>query len=793
MGKYDYMSSRARKARAGKVLNNLYVRVLLLMIVLLSLAGWMYLVFMVKSPFGWLLFSVSIAFLMILPWSKSELEHIPLGKGHDINDVLSANVFTVLGNNPTPLKFVQNIGKTRSGRFLAIRFGLTRQVLEMVASEIPEDMTPVFKRAMEIRELINAEVVSGGIILSAIIEMHPMSDKILHWLKLEKEDLYNGVDWYNHLYGLVRGTKKHIRDGGIARDLSFGYTPMLTRFGVNISERKKNLARSKIRFMSRREIIDKMIDIFSKGGRQNVTLIGTAGVGKTTIVKAFAEELLDADIKIAKDLKYRQIVMLDANALISAAGGEGKLERLMTMIVNEAYLAKNIILCLDNAQLFFEEGAGSVDLSNFFTPIIEAGRLRMIMMMNEQKFLRIAANNPNLTNCLNQVMIPPTNREETIRIMQDNALEIEARFGVVLTYLALKEAYSLSERYIHDMDMPGRAINLLETATSYAEDGLVTDRSVRVAIEKTKGVKLNVSETSGEKETLLNLEELIHKRMIDQEEAVKTVSDALRRAAAGVRNQNRPIGTFLFLGPTGVGKTELAKALAQVYFKGEGNIVRLDMNEYVTENDVARLLADGKDYSDSLVAQVTKRPFSVVLLDEIEKAHPVVLTTLLQLLDEGILRDINNREVSFRDAIVIATSNAGAGRIREYVKNGEDLAQKKAELVEEIIHSGQFKPEFVNRFDEICVFKPLGVSELREIVKLIIGSVNKTLEPRKISVVLDDDGIDELVKRGYDPMMGARPMKRIVQKTVENIIAKKILGDEIGDGMVVKITKDMLF
>lgn len=793
MGKYDYMCLRARKARAGKILNNHYVRVLLWAIMLLSVVGWVYLVFMAKSPFGWLLLSLSIVLLMVLPWSKSELEHIPLGKGGSINDVLSANVFTVLGNNPTPLKFVRNIGKTRSGRFLAIRFGLTRQVLEAIATDVPNDMTPIFKRAMEIRELINAEVVSGGIILCAIIEMHPMSDKILHWLKLEKEDLYNGVDWYNHLYGLVRGTKKHIRDGGIARDLSFGYTPMLTRFGQNISERRNNFARSKIRFMSRREIIDKMIDIFSKGGRQNVTLIGTAGVGKTTIVRAFAEELLDADMKITNNLKYRQIVMLDANALISAAGSEGKLERLMTMIVNEAYSAKNIILCLDNAQLFFEEGVGSVDLSNFFTPIIEAGRLRMIMMMNEQRFLKIAANNPNLANCLNQVMIAPTNKEETIRIMQDNALEIEAKFGVVLTYLALKEAYRLSERYIHDMDMPGRAINLLETAASYAENGLVTERSVRVAIEKTKGVKLNVSETNEEKETLLNLEELIHKRMIDQEEAVKTVSDALRRAAAGVRSQSRPIGTFLFLGPTGVGKTELAKALAQVYFKGEGNIVRLDMNEYVTESDVARLLADGKDFSESLVAQVMKKPFSVVLLDEIEKAHPAVLTTLLQLLDEGILRDINNREVSFRDAIVIATSNAGADRIREYVKNGEDLAKMKAELIEEIIHSGQFKPEFVNRFDEICVFKPLGMSELREIVKLIIGSVNKTLEPRKISVVLDDEGIDELVRRGYDPMMGARPMKRIVQKTVENIIAKKILGDEIGDGAVVKITKDMLF
>lgn len=792
MDKYDYMSLRARKARAGKILNNQYVRILFLLIAIFCIAGWIYFVFFNKSAFGWLLFSISIVFLMILPWSKSELEHVPLGKGNSINDVLSANVITVLGKEPTPMRFAQNLRKTRSGSFLAARFGLTRWVLEGIANEIPSDMSPVFRRAMEIREKMNAEVVSGGIIIIAIIEMHPEADRILHEMKLEREDLYDGIDWYNHLYGLVRGVNKHVRDGGIARDISFGYTPVLMRFGVNISERRHNYARAKIRFMNRREIIDKMIDIFSKGGRQNVTLIGAAGVGKTTIVKAFAEELLDADMKIAKDLKYRQIVMLDANALISAAGGEGAIERLMTMIVNEAFLAKNIILCLDNAQLFFEDGVGSVDLSNFLTPIIDAGRLRMIMMMNEQKFLKIAAKNPNLANNLNQVMVPPTNEEETIEIMQDNALEIEAKFGVVLTYLALKEAYRLSERYIHDMDMPGRAINLLETAANYAENGFVTEYSVRIAIEKTKGVRLNVSESSNEREMLLNLEDIIHKRMVDQEEAVKTVSDALRRAAAGVRSQNRPIGTFLFLGPTGVGKTELAKALAQAYFKCEGNIIRLDMNEYVTENDVARLLADGKDNPDSLVAQVMKRPFSVVLFDEIEKAHPAVLTTLLQLLDEGVLRDINNHEVSFRDAIVIATSNAGSDRIREFVKNGEDLMRKKSELVDEIIGNGQFRPEFINRFDEICVFKPLGVKELREIVRLIICSVNKTLEPRKISVKLDDGAIDELVGRGYDPMMGARPMKRIVQKTVENIVAQKILSNEVGDGMVIEISKEML-
>ena len=260
--------------------------------------------------------------------------------------------------------------------------------------------------------------------------------------------------------------------------------------------------------------------------------------------------------------------------------------------------------------------------------------------------------------------------------------------------------------------------------------------------------------------------------MVDQENAVKAVSDALRRAAAGVRNENRPIGTFLFLGPTGVGKTELAKAISDVYFKGEGEMVRLDLNEYVSASDVERLIADGSEDELSLTSQVMKHPFSVVLLDEIEKAHPQVLTTLLQLLDEGILRDVRNREVSFRDAIVIATSNAGAEEIRHLIDSGTDLANVKDELTDHLIRNGEFKPEFLNRFDEICIFQPLPKDALRQIVDLIIKGVNQTLEPKKMSVELDDEAKDLLVERGYDPKLGARPMRRIVQKTVENIVAK---------------------
>ena len=276
--------------------------------------------------------------------------------------------------------------------------------------------------------------------------------------------------------------------------------------------------------------------------------------------------------------------------------------------------------------------------------------------------------------------------------------------------------------------------------------------------------------------------------MINQVRAVGVVSDALRRARAGVRNQDRPIGTFLFLGPTGVGKTELAKALADVYFGGEDKIIRLDLNEFVRNSDVSRLIADGADDPSSLTSQVMKQPFSVVLLDEIEKAHPSVLNTLLQLLDEGILRDVKNREVSFRDAIIIATSNAGAERIREYIDRGYKLEQFEEQLIDELINSNQFRPEFLNRFDEIVTFKPLEEPELLQVVDLMIAGVNKSLALQKVSVVVEDSAKQLLVNRGYDPRLGARPMRRVIQRVVENNVAKAILSGMVQPGSTITIS-----
>ena len=379
-----------------------------------------------------------------------------------------------------------------------------------------------------------------------------------------------------------------------------------------------------------------------------------------------------------------------------------------------------------------------------------------------------------------------------MKIMRDQLVLFEAQHKVTYMYQALAEAYRVGDRYVQDLVMPGKALKILEAAASYASGGLVTAQSVDDAIEKTLGIKISVASLNDEKEKLLNLESLIHQRMINQTRAVTVVSDAIRRARTGVRNQNRPIGAFLFLGPTGVGKTELSKALADVYFGGEGNMIRLDLNEFVRPDDVARLIADGARDPGSLTAQVQKRPFSVVLLDEIEKAHPQVLTTLLQLLDEGILRDENNREISFRDTIVIATSNAGADRIREYIERGYQLEQFEQTFINELINANLFRPEFLNRFDEIVLFRPLGKEELLQVVDLILAGVNKTLAPQKIQVAVEEEGKKLLVEAGYDPRLGARPMRRVVQRAVENTVAKQMLAGTVAPGSTTIITADQI-
>ena len=787
MEEYKAGSTRALKARLGRKLGKVG-RFVLWTIVVLLIGGGISLV-VLHSAAGWLVAGLAALPFMLLEWDKYELEEPRIIIG-SIDGILAADVLGQLGANPTPQDIARIVATVPAGQFFALRYGITSGFLQNITTANASDTAAIWQHAADVREEAGSQYITGAVLVVAMIRSFADHESLLAHMKLDMADLVAGVRWYDHLRALVKQTKQPRRTGGVARDFSFGYIPLLKRFGINLSESVGG--RITVEVASHKKALDQLIDTFGSGGRQNAALVGEAGAGKTAIVHAFAEQILDAKAKIPTSLKFSQVFLLDSAALIAAAPGRGELEGLIMQVLGEAYSAKNIIICLDNAQLFFEEGIGSVDLTNVLLPILEAGNLRVILTMDEQRFLQIGQRNPSLVNALNRISIAPSTREETIAVMQDQLIFTEYQRKVTYMYQALGEAYKLSERYVHDLAMPGRALKLLESAASYAESGFVTGNSVQQAIEQTMDIKVGVASGEDEREKLLNLEDHIHERMINQTRAVQVVSDALRRARAGVRNENRPIGTFLFLGPTGVGKTELSKALADVYFGGEDRMVRLDLNEYVRSEDVARLIADGADDPTSLTAQVMKQPFSVVLLDEIEKAHPQVLTTLLQLLDEGILRDIKNREVSFRDAIVIATSNAGAERIREYIDRGYKLEQFEQQFVDELINDKQFRPEFLNRFDEIVIFRPLEKPELLQVIDLILAGINKQMASQKVSVHVADDAKLFLVDKGYDPRLGARPMRRVVQRAVENLVAKQMLSGSVVPGSVIEITLDQV-
>lgn len=785
---FNYNSSRAQKARLGHALKGFPIVACHIVAWLLPLSGLMILI--TGLPVGWLMIGLAALPLMLLKWHRNNLHHLPSGKDKTVDSLLSGDILGQLPANPTPADIAKAVSTISSAHFMAARFGITVNVLQQLASTDASQTAAVWQAAEDIRVQTGVERYSASVLAVALVKQFPEYEMLLAQINLDDKDLVAGVSWHQHIRDLIDSQHIQPRTGGIARDWSFGYIPLLTRFGQNISR----LGGSKLTVDvgSHIDAVNQLVDTFGSGSRQNAVLVGKEGVGKTTIINAFADRLLDGNSKISANLKYRQLFILDSSALIAAAPGRGELEGLIMRVLSEAYNAKNIIICLDNAQLFFEEGVGSVDLSNVLQPILEAGNLRIILSMDEHRYLQIGQRNPSLINVLNRISVSPTDFDETMLVMQEKILSIEPRRNVIYTYQALKESYRLSERYIHELEMPGRAIRLLESAAGFSENGLVTMNSVHQAIEKTMDVKVSVADSQEDKDRLLNMENLIHQRMINQTRAVQVVSDALRRARAGVRNQDRPIGTFLFLGPTGVGKTELSKALAEVYFGGEGRMIRLDLNEYVRAEDVTRLIADGADNPNSLTAQVMKQPFSVILLDEIEKAAPEVLATLLQLLDEGILRDEKNREVSFRDAIIIATSNAGADRIREYIERGYDVSQFEAQFTDELISSGKFRPEFLNRFDEIVVFTPLSKPDLLKVVDLILAGVNKTLHHQKVSVEVDDDAKQILVDRGYDPRLGARPMRRVVQKAVENTVAKEMLSGNLQTGGKLTITRDQV-
>lgn len=771
---------RPRQARLGKRISKLGFR-LLMASAITSLVLAVVFIVTGQSQYSYFLGALALVLYMPAEWWRRELSVLP-PTGSDLADRLSVDVLTRLkpGVTLTPQTLWEALGNHWQAIFFLNHLLLTNESVKSQLSSDEAAAQQAFDIAAQFADRHKSKNIELGFVVAGLLMTSPSMSQLLVRLKYQPEDMASVTDWLGRNIDDALFNKR--RFGGIGRDWAFGFTPLLDRFGHNISLSIANHG-ADFDWLSTSDSV-KSIETAFDHGTGAIALIGPEGIGKTTNVYALAQRLIEG--KTTARLAYHQIVGLNATDITSVAHGQGELEDIMIRLANEASHAGHIILFFDDAQLFFGGAPGSFDATQILLSIVQARAATIILAMSSNDFQRLKVQNASLAGQLTPVVLQELPERDVMRVLEDFSLGLEVRHKNIISYEAIRESYRLSGRYNQDEAYPGKAIKLLEQAVNYSDNGIVFAGSVQKAIEQTHGVKVGNAEPA-EVDALLHLEDSIHERMINQTQAVKVVASALRRARAGVTNPRRPIGSFLFLGPTGVGKTELAKAIAATYFGAESSMIRLDMSEYQQPDDVQRLLSTGASDSSSLLMSIRQQPFAVILLDEIEKAHPNILNLMLQMLDEGQLTDISGRAASFKDSIIIATSNAGADQIRERIAQGQNLEDFSREFSDELIKNGQFKPELLNRFDDIVLFRPLKSDELAQVVKLMLGEVNQTLANQNINVQLTDAAISAVVEHGNDPRLGARPMRRALQRAVEDVVAQKILRGEAQPGSTVTL------
>jgi ATP-dependent Clp protease ATP-binding subunit ClpA len=776
-------STRAKKARLGRRIGRKGYASLTSLSVLI-MVGAVACFVTSQARFGYLALGFGLISSMLAVWYKRDLSIAPPGHGTSLSDIVAGDILALLpahGSIDASTLWTA-LGNSWQRRFITNHLLLVSQLMGELISLDKMPLEKVWAKARDLMQASGGHTIEPGQLTAALLLTSPSIRAQLTMYKLRESDIVAVGQWLERLEADINRPKQSF--GGIARDWTFGFTPLLNQFGENISLAimRHNAHFGSLTTASGVAAITSALDNHANA----IVLVGADGIGKTSHMYALAQLFIEG--KTSRKLAYHQVVRLDASAIISAARYPGELEQIVIQLANEVAHAGHIILFLDDAQLFLGNGPGSFDATQILLPIIQARGLPLILALTAGDWQRLKNQSATFAGLLTPVVLQEPDEPNTLAVTADAAARLENQYHVLITYAAVVEAYRLSGRYDQETAYPGKAIKLLEQAISHADEHLVSVASVQAAIEQTRGVRVG-SAAPAEADQLLNMEAHIHERMIGQVGAVKAVSGALRRARAGVADPRRPIGSFLFLGPTGVGKTELAKAIASAYFGSEANMVRLDMSEYQQPDDVQRLLSNGQTDTNSLILAIRQQPFTVVLLDEIEKAHPNVLNLLLQMLDEGILTDSAGRAASFKDSIIIATSNAGATTIRKQVSMGEPLEKIEPTLIDELVSTGQFKPELLNRFDDIVLFKPLSSDELGQIVVLMIADINKTLSTQNISVELTKDAIVKIVEAGYDARLGARPMRRTLQRAVEDGIAGRILRGEASAGD--HITLDM--
>lgn len=547
--------------------------------------------------------------------------------------------------------------------------------------------------------------------------------------------------------------------------------------------------------VGRDEEIGRVIQILGRRKKNNPMLVGDPGVGKSAIVESIALKIVSGDIPPA--LAGKRIISLDIASVVAGTKYRGDFEKRLKSIINEISGNPDIILFIDEFHTIVGAGgaSGSLDAANMLKPALARGELQCIGATTLDEFTKIVEKDGALDRRFQKIMVEPADIRQTIAIIQKLKPNYEQYHAVSYTEDAIEACARLSERYITDRCLPDKAIDALDEAgsmvrlrcsakTGRRQSGTVTSDDIATVISRMTGIPVNkVAESEGLR--LINMKENLKKQIIGQDEAIDKVVRAIRRNRAGIKDPDRPIGSFLFLGPTGVGKTHLAKTLAEYLFDSQENLIRIDMSEYMEKFNVSRLVGAPPGYvgfedGGQLSERVRRKPYSVVLLDEIEKAHPDIFNLLLQILDEGRLTDSNGRTVSFRNTIVIMTSNVGSRELESYgnglgfntsVKNTDN---DKKNILHKAVKKA-FPPEFINRIDERIFFNPLDKDDIGKIIDIELKGLRSRVEEIGYRLNVTSGARKLVAEKGYDPDYGARPLKRAVQRYIEDPVSEYII------------------
>ena len=654
----------------------------------------------------------------------------------------------------------------------------------------------------------------------------------------------------------VQGGEKQVKDSK---------TPTLNQFGKDLTEYAKMGKFDPV--IGREKEIERVIQILSRRTKNNPVLLGEPGVGKTAVAEGLAQKITSGNVpEPLKDKRIFSLDLSSVIAGAKYRGEfEERLKKAIDEVIEAENV---ILFVDEMHTIIGAGAAeGAIDAANILKPSLARGELQLIGATTLDEYRKYVEKDAALERRFQPVTIGEPSVEETIRIIQGIRQKYEAHHGVKITDKAIEAAAKMSSRYITDRFLPDKAIDLVDEACSHVRlNQMTAPNDVRelekeiesvslekkeaissqdfekaaVLRDKEKALKESLEEkrkewqekagnntgeigeddiadvVSGwtgipvkkladeEGERLRNLEEALHNRVVGQHEAVSAVSRAIRRGRVGLKDPKRPIGSFIFLGPTGVGKTELSKALAESLFGDENSIIRVDMSEYMEKHSVSKLVGSppgyvGFDEGGQLTEKVRRKPYSVILFDEIEKAHPDVFNILLQILDDGQLTDSQGRMVDFKNCVIIMTSNVGARNITETKSVGFATQAENDEIVKKNIQSGvldelkkMFRPEFLNRVDEIIVFSRLNEEEIGQIARIMLGSLQKRLAQNGINVEFDDLAVSLLAKEGFDAVYGARPLRRAIQSKVEDLFAEQMLDGKVnvGDSVIVTAEDD---